>query len=138
LVDPVTWLAHHYGIDYKRSYLRSYDQLKTEVPRIIDCINTYVEEVSLFEILLSREDQEAPQKSGFYQLKRMRSRITKSFDLENIHSFDVIDNVKLNSSIYSKLKAGDILQATLARKGNKWEIVEIQYIYPHAARFFIE
>jgi hypothetical protein len=134
----VTWLAHHYGIDYKRSYLRSYDQLKTEVPRIIDCINTYVEEVSLFEILLSREDQEAPQKSGFYQLKRMRSRITKSFDLENIHSFDVIDNVKLNSSIYSKLKAGDILQATLARKGNKWEIVEIQYIYPHAARFFIE
>jgi AraC-like DNA-binding protein len=134
----VTWLAHNYRIDYKRSYLRYYDQLKTEVPRIIYCLNTYVGEANLFEILLSREEEEALQKSGFYQVKRMRSRITKSFDLENIHSFDIIDNVKLNSSVYSRLKAGDILQATITQKENRWEVAEIQYFYPHGARLFIE
>lgn len=134
----ITWLAHHYGIDYKRSFLHYYEQVKTEVPRVMRALNSYIDEANLFEILLSREETEINQISGFYEIKKLRSRIYRTLDLLSIHSFDIVDNVKFSSNIYSKLKPGDILQATLMQRGSRWEVVEIQYIYPKAAGPFVE
>ena len=134
----ITWLAHHYGIDYKRGYLHYYEQVKTEVPRVIRALNAYIDEADLFEILLAREETDSNQISGFYEIKKIRSRIYRTVDLLSIHSYDMVDSVKFNSNIYSKLKPGDILQATLVQRGNRWEVLEIQYIYPRAAGPFIE
>lgn len=134
----VTWMAHNYGLDYKKDFLNYYEQVKTEVPRVISALNTYVDESSLFDILLSREENDSEQRSGFFEIRRIRNRISKGLDLISLHSFDTIDNVRFNSNIYSQLRNGDILQATLIERGNRFEVIEIQYIYSKAAKPFIE
>jgi len=134
----VTWLAHNYNLDYKHSFLKYYEQVKTEVPRVVRALNTYLDEYSLFEVMIYRDDPDIPQMAGFYEVKRMRNRLARTFDLVNVHLFDQIDNVKLNSSVYSRLKTGDILAATLIQQGNRWEVLEIQFIYPKASRPFVD
>lgn len=61
----------------------------------------------------------------------------KTLDLANIHFFDEFPEVILNSAICSRLKTGDILQATLIQKDGEWEVLEIHYVFPKIARPYV-
>jgi hypothetical protein len=133
----ITWLANNYNLDYRQSYRKYYDSVKTEVPRLVRALNKYLDEYDLFEIFLTRGQTDSNQVSGFFEISKVRNRFNKTLDLINLHLDDEIENVRLNSSILSKLKQGDLLQATLIQKGNYWEVLEIHYIYPLAAKSFV-
>jgi len=133
----VTWLANNYQIDHKRSFLRYYDNVKTEIPRVLRSLNRYLDEYDLFQVLLLREDCDSNQVSGFFEIDKLHSRFSKRLDLINLQLFGKVDNVILNSSIFPQLKKGDILQATLIERNDIWEILEIHYIYPKAAKPFV-
>ncbi len=133
----VTWLANNYQIDHKRSFLRYYENVKTETPRVLRILKRYIKEYNLFQALLLREDNDSNQVSGFFEIDQLHNRLSKTLDLINLQLFGKVDNVILNSSIVPQLKSGDILQATLIERNNIWEILEIHYIYPKVARPFI-
>lgn len=133
----VSWLQLNYGIDYKSSFLKYYDRVKTEVPRVVKALNTYLNEFDLMEALLVRGKSEPEQLFGFYEVKKLHSRIDKTLDLKDVHFSDMVTNVHLDSSAYLKLKPGDILQAILVRNGNGWKVLEIQYIYPRVAKPYV-
>ncbi len=133
----VSWLHQNYNIDHKKAFLNYYEQVKTEVPRVVDALQFYLNDYDLFEIILSRGHPDSQQKSGFYEIHKMRGRIQKTVDLVALRIGEHLDNVKLNSNVFSKLKTGDVLQATLIERGHRWEILEIHYIYPTVSKPFV-
>lgn len=137
LAKFVTWLYNNYGIDYKSSFLSVYKSVKTDVPRVIRALNTYLNEYDLMEALLVQGKSEVEQLYGFFEVTSLNSRTEKTLQLVNLHFFEQVENVKLDSSAYLKLQPGDILQATLVRNGNGWKVLEIQYIFPRTARPYL-
>ena len=133
----VTWLHSQYQIDLKRSFLKFYEKVKLEIPRLVRVLHAYLEEYDLFEVLLLRDQPGINQMTGFYEIGDVRNRVRKSFDLTNIHFRDTVTNVKLDAAIFSRLKPGDILHATLVQKGEQWTVLEIHFIYPRVARPFL-
>jgi len=133
----VTWLYNNYGIDYKNVFLSHYERVKKEVPRVINAMNDFLKEYDLFNALITKSKQDLPLMTGFYEIQGLQGRENKKLDLVDIHYFDQIRDVYLNSSAFLKLKAGDIIQATLVNKGDAWEVLEIQFIYPHVAKPFL-
>ncbi len=133
----VTWLAGYYQIDHKRSFLHYYESVKTEVPRVLRSLNKYLLEYNLFEVMMLRNEEDCNQVSGFFEITHLHNRHKKTMDLVNLQYSDTTENVYLNSSIYSQLKPGDILQATLLNRDSGWEVLEIHYIYPRAAKPFV-
>lgn len=137
LAKFVTWLHNNYGIDYKSSFLSFYKSVKTDVPRVIRALNTFLNEYDLMEALLFQGKSDVDQIYGFFEVKNLHSRIEKTLDLVDVHFFDQVSNVKLNSSAYLKLQPGDILQATLIRNNDNWKVLEIQFIFPKVAKPYI-
>ncbi|RMI06590.1 MAG: hypothetical protein D6681_08450 [Calditrichaeota bacterium] len=133
----VSWLKQQQYVDLKRPFLRAYERVKIEVPRVVKALNIYLGEYNLFEVLLTRGNNEDHQISGFYQIQRLSSRFQKTMDLVDVQAFSSLENVRFPSSAYAKLKVGDILQVTLIEKNYRWEVLEIQYIYPDVARPFL-
>lgn len=133
----VNWLNQIYGLDFRRSFVKFYENVKTETPRALEALNAYLEEYDLFDVLLYRGRPDITQASGSYEVKKIRSRMRKTLDLANIHFFDEFPEVRLNSAICSRLKTGDILQATLIQKDDEWEVLEIHYVFPKIARPYV-
>ncbi len=137
LAKFITWFYNNYGIDYKSSFLSYYKSVKTDVPRVVRALNTYLNEYDLMEALLLQGKSEVEQIYGFYEVKNLHSRINKTLDLMDLHFFDQVTNVSLNSSAYLKLEEGDILQATLVKNSENWKVLEIQYIFPKVAKPYL-
>jgi len=137
LAKFITWFYHNYGIDYKSSFLSYYKSVKKDVPRVIRALNAYLNEYDLLEALLLQGKSAVEQIHGFYEVENLHSRLDKTMDLVDLHFFDQVKNVRLNSSAYLKLEPGDILQATLVRDTENWKILEIQYIFPKIAKPYL-
>lgn len=137
LAKFVTWFYNNYGIDYKSSFLSYYKSVKTDVPRVIGALNTYLNEYDLMEALTLQGKSGVEQICGFYEVKNLHSNINKTLDLVDLHFFDQVQNVHLNSSAYLKLAKGDILQATLVKNQQNWRVLEIQYIFPKVAKPYL-
>ncbi|RMG67403.1 MAG: hypothetical protein D6715_04870 [Calditrichaeota bacterium] len=133
----VNWLKQNYGLDYKQEYFRYYQMVKTEVPRVVRALNVYLKEYDLLQALLLMGKPEPQQISGFFEVRKLHSRVEKTLDLVDVHFFDQKTQVHLDSTAYLDLKPGDILHATLVQRGERWEVLEIQYIFPRAARPFV-
>jgi hypothetical protein len=135
----VTWLYNNYGIDYKSSFVKFYNQVKVEVPRVVKALNIYLNEFDLLQALMLRGKSEPEQLFGFYEVKDLHSKIDKTLALIDVHFCAPIENVHLDSSAYLKLKPGDILQATLVKSDNnkQWKVLEIHYIYPCVAKPYV-
>ncbi len=133
----VSWIHQTYNVDYKAAFIKYFDGTKQEVPRVIKALRSYLNEYDLFEILLTRGREDIEQASGFYEVKRLRSRLQKTLDLEDTRFVKTLEGVKLNSSVFSKLRSGDIVQATLVRRSGHWEVLEIHFIYPALAKRFV-
>lgn len=133
----VTWLYNNYGIDYKSSFLSYYKSVKTDVPRVIRALNTYLNEYDLLEALTVQGKSDVEQICGFYEIKDLHSTKYKIFDLIDLHFFDQVNHVSFNSSAYLKLEKGDILQATLVKNHKNWKVLEVQYIFPKAAKPYL-
>lgn len=133
----VTWLYNNYGIDYKSSFLSYYKSVKTDVPRVICALNTYLNEYDLLEALTLQSKTDVEQICGFYEIKDLHSNLNKTFDLVDLDFFNQFENVHFNSSAYLKLEKGDILQATLVKNHKNWKILEVQYIFPKAAKPYL-
>jgi hypothetical protein len=133
----VTWLYNNYGIDYKSSFLSYYKSVKTDVPRVIRALNTYLNEYDLLEALTAQGKSDVEQICGFYEVKNLHSNRYKTFDLVDLHFFDQVKSVNFDSSAYLKLEEGDILQATLVKNHKNWKVLEVQYIFPKAAKPYL-
>lgn len=133
----VSWLKNNFGLDYKSSFLNYYEKVKTEVPRVVQALNLYLNEYDVLEALLLNGKKEPEQISGIYEVTELHSRVGKTLDILEISYLEAIKNVCLNSSAYLKLKKGDLLQATLAKINGNWKIIEVQCIYPKVAKPYI-
>ena len=134
----VNWVHQQYNVDYRPVFLKYFENVKQEVPRVLNAMKAYLNEYDLFEILLTRGREDIEQLSGFYEVKKVRSRIQKTIDLEDTRLITRLDGVKLNSSVFSRLRHGDIVQATLMKNGSRWQVLEIHYIYPALAKQFVQ
>jgi hypothetical protein len=134
----VTYLYHKYNLNLKREFLRYYDALKLDLPRVVRAINAFISEYDLLEAILSAENPEFNRFTGFYEVVRIRDRQSRIFDIRDINSLNSIEKIKLDSPAFSSLKKGDILYASVVEKEDRMEIDDIQFIYPNMAKDFID
>ncbi len=133
----ITWLNKNLGIELKREFIRFYDNVKTEIPRVVRILHAYLQEYNLFEIMLLRNQEDAEQIDGFFEITEFSQRPEKVLSLENIHQYQPLKDVVLNMSSYNSLRKGDVLQATVVKKNEQWEILEIHYIFPNASKAYL-
>lgn len=137
LAKFITWFYNNYGIDYKSSFFSYYKSVRQDVPRVVRALNTYLNEYDLLETLLLQGKSTSEQVHGFYEVENLHSRLDRTMDLLDLHFFEPVKNVRLNSTAFSKLEPGDILQATLVKDTENWKILEIQYIFPKIAKPYL-
>jgi hypothetical protein len=137
LAKFITWFYHNYGIDYKSSFFSYYKSVRQDVPRVVRALNTYLNEYDLLETLLLQGKPKSEQIHGFYEVENLHSRLDRTMDLVDLHFFEPVKNVRLNSTAFMKLEPGDILQATLVKDSENWKILEIQYIFPKIAKPYL-
>lgn len=133
----VTFLFHHYDINLKKDFLKYYEALKLDLPRVVQAMNLYISEYDLLNALLSAEQDEVEQKFGFFEITEIHQRSFRYLDLRNIQSLEVVPELRISFSAYSRLRKGDILKASLINGPNGWEIRDIEYIYPNMAKRFL-
>jgi hypothetical protein len=133
----ITFLYHQYNINLKKEFLKSYEKLKLDLPRVIQATNIFISEYNLLEAVLNSQEQDVEKKIGFYKVEILTDRMNKLLEIKNIYDNSHTLEIKFNSSAYLKLRKGDILHATLINRIKSWEVLEIQYIYPNLALKFI-
>lgn len=133
----VTYLYQHYHINLKREFLRYYDKLKLDLPRVIQAMNTFISEYNLLDALLIDDENNHLQKIGFFQISKMIDKSNRYISIQDIDYPGETYMVKLKSSAIFKLHEGDIIHARLINNHDNWEVLEIQFVYPQiASRFF--
>lgn len=132
------WLLQEYDIDLKHPYLRNYERLKTDVPRVVEALVQYFSDYDLLEMMLNRDNDDFEQISGCFEVQQLKTRTRRTMDLVASNIDKRFDDVVLNSRAYFNLKAGDILQATLIKKDQQWICLELQFIYPRTAKPFLD
>jgi len=137
LAQFVNWLSGRYHLDFKKSFLSHYEKVKMEVPRVVRTLNLHLKEYNLFEALLSGSDSDAEIWSGYFEITNISSPSQNFLDLSDIRSFRSFEGVYLKSAAFSGLRKADILQATLVKRDDCWEVQEIEYIYPRVAKLFL-
>ncbi len=133
----ITFLFQKYKINLKKDFLRYYEALKLNLPRVIQATNQFLAEYDLLEALLSTGQPEIDQISGAFEITNISERPAKRLDLMDIHFLLPSDGVMLNSSAFSRLHKGDIIVSNIVKKDSHWEIIDIQFIYPAMARPYI-
>nr|HQV33575.1 hypothetical protein [Calditrichia bacterium] len=131
------WLNQQYQIDHGKNFADFYDRIKIEVPRIARVMNAYLENYNLFEVMMLRDQPGSNQLTGFFEVKDLNIPADRQLDLHNIHFGDNIPGVMLNTSIFPRIKPGDVLHATLFQKTRGWEVLEIHFLYPGAAKPYL-
>ncbi|GAB4379090.1 MAG: hypothetical protein Kow0042_28120 [Calditrichia bacterium] len=133
----ITFLYHHYNINLKREFLKTYENMKIALPRVIQAMNQFIADYNLLDALLRDEEARNQERNGYFEITNLYERTSRSMDLKDIHWGLEYQFVKLNSSAFSKINRGDILYASLNKNGIRWEIVDIQYIYPAMGKIYI-
>lgn len=131
------WLARTHEVDHCRALGAAYEHVRNEYPRVRQCLDQYLKEYNLLDVLLYRDSDNGCQRSGFLEVKRVSNRNLRTLDLYDLQLSTDFQAVHLDSSICSRLRPGDILQATLRQEDEQWRILEIHYIFPKTARPFI-
>lgn|GEM_PF-5553137 len=133
----INWLSDVYGVNHKKRFAMYYERLKTEVPRVINVLKQYLEDYNLFDVMMYRGDADIRQVSSFFEIGDFRSRTRHTLDLADMNYGGTIENVFLPSNAFIRLKQGDIIQATLIERENRWEVLELHFVFPRAAKTFI-
>ena len=133
----ITFLHQHYRINLKHNFLKLYNKLKTDLPRVIQATNTYISEYNLLDVILSAQDQKYEKQLGFFEIKEIFDPDLRLIKIAEKTSSDLNYVIHFNSSAFSKLRKGDILHTSLYKKDNQWQILEIQYIYTNLANIYI-
>ncbi len=133
----ITFLYHHYNINLKRDFLRCYDKLKVDLPRVIKATNVFISEYNLLDTLLLNEELMNDSRVGFLKINEVLDKSEKLIEVQDIKTTAEKEIIKLNSSSLNSLQPGDIIHTRLIRKNGTWEISEIQFIYPQLAARFI-
>ncbi|MBN2365860.1 MAG: hypothetical protein EH225_07545 [Calditrichaeota bacterium] len=133
----VTFLYHHYQINLKREFLKLYDTLKTDLPRVIQATNAFISDYNLLEAVLVSGYQEMEQKIGYFEVLGIHNKIARTLNVKDVFNGAPGLNLKLDSSAFFKVHKGDIIHASIINKTGEWEILEIQYIYPRISKNFI-
>lgn len=133
----ITFLFHHYQINLRKEFLKYYDVLKMDLPRVIQATNTFISEYNLFETIITTEQNYSEHKVGYYEIIDIRDRLDRIIEARNL--FDYENNLifKFESSAFFRLRIGDILHASIIQRSQDWEILEIQFIYPNLAMPYI-
>jgi len=129
----ITFLYHHYNINLKRDFLRYYDKLKLDLPRVIKATNTFIYEYNLLETLLFDEDVVTEHRIGLFKINEILDNSTRLIEVQDIKIPAQKEIFRLNSTTLNKLQPGDIIHTRLCKKNGAWEISEIQFIYPKLA-----
>jgi len=133
----ITFLFHHYQINLRKEFLKYYDVLKMDLPRVIQATNTFISEYNLFETIITANQESGEHKVGFYEITDIRNRVDRTIEVRNVYDYENNLIFKLESSAFFRLRIGDILHASIIRHAQEWEILEIQFIYPNLAISFI-
>lgn len=133
----ITFLFHHYQINLRKEFLKYYDVLKMDLPRVIQATNTFISEYNLFETIITAEQNYSEHKVGYYEIIDIRDHLDRIIEARNL--FDYENNLifKFESSAFFRLRKGDILHASIIQRSQDWEILEIQFIYPNLAMPYI-
>ena len=134
----ITYIYHNYNINLKREFLKYYDKLKTDLPRVVQATNTFIAEYDLLEALLTPENSEKNEIAGFFEITAIPDRTLHLLNLQEIRFRNLIHSVKLGSQAFSKLHKGDILHASIITKTGLCKISDIQFIYPGQAKKYIK
>ena len=97
LARLVNWLQQEFNIDFKRNYLRFYEGLKTDLPRVVKALNQYFSDFDLLDMLLHRGQGELPEVSGIFEIRDFRNKRNRSLNLVLTSLNKTIDNVFLDS-----------------------------------------
>lgn len=133
----ITFLFHHYNLNLKKEFLKYYEKLKLDLPRVIQATNLFISEYNLLDAVLVDEQPDVEQQMGFYKIIQIYDRLNRIIEVKNIHYGENDFLLKIASSAFFKLREGDVLHASLIKKSTDWEVLEIQYIYPSFAIRYI-
>jgi hypothetical protein len=133
----ITFLHQHYHINLKHNFLKLYNKLKTDLPRVIQATNTYISEYNLFDAILSAQDQKYERILGFFEIKEIFDPDLRLIRIVERNSSNIDYIIHFDSSAFPKLRKGDILHTSIYKRDNQWQILEIQYIYTNLAKIYI-
>jgi len=133
----ITFIFHHYHINLKREFLKYYDVLKIDLPRVIQATNTFISEYNVFDTIMSTEINQSDYQVGYYEIIDIQNREDRTLVVKNIFDYEYNLTFKFDSTAFFRLRKGDILHASIIPDSQHWKILEIQYIYPNLARPFI-
>ncbi|MEJ2636073.1 MAG: hypothetical protein P8184_12375 [Calditrichia bacterium] len=133
----ITYLYHHYNINLKKDFLKYYQKLKTDLPRVIEASHLFLDDYNLLDILLTPENGEGEERTGFFEITQIHDRGSRKVDLREINLFEQLNETVINSAAFSKLKKGDIIHAGVLKKEGGWEVLEIQFVYPALAKEYL-
>ena len=137
------WLNQQYQMDLKREFARYYDRIKIEVPRIARVMNSYLESYDMFRVMLLRDQPDSHQTTDYFEVKGLSNRRPKIVSLHNFPTADApfegeVLDCAFDSPIFSRIKPGDIMHATLVEGETGWNVLEIHFLYPAAAKPFLK
>ncbi|GAB4331672.1 MAG: hypothetical protein Kow0037_08460 [Calditrichia bacterium] len=133
----VTYLYHKYKINLKKDFLHHYENLKLQLPRVIEAIYLYYKDYNIYEALLSAESMKEIEQEGYFQISSIISSQKRLISLTGLTYEQHIEPVHLDSAAIRKLRSGDILQASVAPVSIGWEITDIQHIYPAYSKQYL-
>ncbi len=133
----ITFLYHHYNINMKREFLKLYDSLKVDLPRVIQATNAFISDYNLLEAVLISEQDEIEQKVGYFEILNVKDRHHRLIEVQSITNHLQSFSLKFHSSAFFKVNRGDIVHASIIKRANDWEILEVQFIYPNVSKNYI-
>jgi hypothetical protein len=133
----ITFLYHYYNINMKRDFLKLYDTLKTDLPRVIQATNAFISDYNLLEAVLVSEQNEVEQKVGYFEILNVKDRLHRLLEVQSVNNHTQNMILKLNSTAFFKVNRGDIVHATIIKRSLDWEVLEIQFIYPNVSKNYI-
>ncbi len=133
----ITYINQNYNINLKREFLKYYEAVKSDLPRVVKAMNTFIDEYNVLASILNFEADDSQIKTGIFEITQIHGKNSHLFDVQDLNIFQKIDNIFLDSSAFYKLREGDILNASLIEESDGWKVLDIQFIYPNLAKRFL-
>ncbi len=134
----ITFIYHQYHINYKKEFLKFYDHLKNDLPRVIRATNAFIADYNPLDAVLTSEQPDLDQEIGFFEVVDILDKLNRLLSIRSIFKHRANLKIKLDSSAFFRLHRGDILHASIIKKTTDWEILEIHFIYPGIAMNYLQ
>ncbi|MCK5077486.1 MAG: hypothetical protein KAR38_13980 [Calditrichia bacterium] len=133
----IIWLQRNYKINLHSDYKTLYKKLKISSRRVIKALSVYYQNNDIIANLLFKNHNFANTIYGWFQIDKIERQITTTLNLQNIHTGERIIDIELLNQISIYLDKRDLLELTLYKKNENYQIIEIHNILPQLSKPFI-